>query len=91
MQRKKLEAFSKIFKWLDSDKDGQISSMKIDISQIEPDLLEAISPVLIELEELNEPLDAEEFCDALGRLYDSVSLPTKEVLLLKRAKQQMPL
>ena len=65
--------------------------MKIDISQIEPDLLEAISPVLIELEELNEPLDAEEFCDALNRLYDSVSLPTKEVLLLKRAKRQMPL
>ena len=60
--------------------------MKIDIAQIEPDLLEAISPVLIELEELNEPLDLEEFTDALGRLYDTVSLPTKEVLLLKRTR-----
>ena len=71
---------------LDSDRDGEISSMKIDISLIDPNLLEAISPVLIELEELGEPLDSEEFCDALGRLYDTVSLPTKEVLLMKKTK-----
>lgn len=38
---------------LDSDKDGMISSMKIDIQLIDTDLLEVISPLLIELEEIN--------------------------------------
>lgn len=38
---------------LDSDKDGLISSMKIDIQLIDTNLLEVISPLLIELEEIN--------------------------------------
>ena len=47
-----MEAFKHIFSTLDSDHDGLISSMKIDITLIDSQLLEAISPVLIELEEL---------------------------------------
>ena len=46
-----------IFRLLDSDRDGFISPMKIDISMIETDLLEVLSPLLIELEEINQPLD----------------------------------
>ena len=49
---KKIEAFKHIFSTLDSDHDGLISSMKVDITLIDSQLLEAISPVLIELEEL---------------------------------------
>lgn len=56
---------------LDSDCDGYISSMKIDISNIDTDLLEVLSPLLIELEELNQPLNREEFLDALERLHES--------------------
>jgi len=47
------------------------------------DLLEVLSPLFMEMEELSQALDAEEFTDAVGRLYDSLSLPQKNVLLLK--------
>ena len=57
--------------------------MKIDISMIDTDLLEVLSPLLIELEEINQPLDEGEFSDALNRLYESSSLPYKEILVLK--------
>lgn len=60
--------------------------MKIDISRIDTDLLEALSPLLIELEELNQPLTQSEFTDALERLYENVSLPMKDILLLKTKK-----
>jgi len=37
----------------------------------------------MEMEELSQALDAEEFIDAVGRLYDSLPLPQKNILLLK--------
>ena len=52
MDRKKQESFNQIFKWLDSDKDGLISATAIDISMIDTPLLEVLSPLLVELEEL---------------------------------------
>jgi hypothetical protein len=39
--------------------------MNIDISLIDNDLLEVLSPLFIELEEINQPLDISEFLDAL--------------------------
>lgn len=85
--RKKVEAFHQIFTWLDSDKDGHISADKIDISLLSADLLEVLSPLFMEMEELSQALDAEEFIDAVGRLYDSLSLPQKGILLLKPDKR----
>ena len=82
-ERRKEEAFLQIFAWLDSDGDGLISPMKIDISMLDTDLLEVLSPLFIELEEIGQPLDQEEFQGALGRLYESLSLPQKDILLLK--------
>jgi len=80
---KKKAAFAKIFNWLDSDQDGLISTMKIDINLIENELLEVMSPLLIELAEVQEPLNFSEFYSALNRLYETVPLPQKEILLLK--------
>lgn len=60
-ERRKEEAFLQIFAWLDSDGDGLISPMKIDISMLDTDLLEVLSPLFIELEEIGQPLDQEEF------------------------------
>ena len=40
------------------------------------------------MEELSQALDAEEFVDAVGRLYDSVSMPEKNILLLKPTKRE---
>ena len=56
MNSRKQRAFEAIFQWLDGDRDGLISAMKIDISMIDTDLLEVISPLLFELEEINEAL-----------------------------------
>ena len=87
IEKKKGEAFSKIFEWLDSDRDGEISAEKIDISPLSADLLEVLSPLFVEMEELSQALDAEEFIDAVGRLYESVSMPEKNILLLKPSKR----
>jgi hypothetical protein len=38
---------------LDSDQDGEISANAIDISKLEPHVLETFSPLLCEMEELN--------------------------------------
>jgi len=87
VEKKKCAAFIQIFEWLDSDKDGHISADKIDISPLSADLLEVLSPLFMEMEELSQALDAEEFVDAVGRLYDSLALPQKNILLLKPDKK----
>lgn len=52
MIRKKITAFNTIFKWLDSDRDNQISAEKIDITILPADLLEVLSPLFVEMEDL---------------------------------------
>lgn len=81
VEKRKLQRFAEIFKQLDSDHDGQISANRIDISCLSPDLLEALTPLFCEMEEMGQTLDEEEFVDAAGRLYESVPLPEKNVLL----------
>ena len=53
IEKKKFAAFLQIFEWLDSDKDGHISADKIDISLLSADLLEVLSPLFMEMEELS--------------------------------------
>ena len=53
MDKKKIDSFHQIFLWLDSDKDGHISADKIDISLLSADLLEVLSPLFMEMEELS--------------------------------------
>ena len=55
---------------LDSDKDGEISWSKIDLSCLSTDLVEVFKPLLEELEQIQEPLDRDEFTDATVRLYN---------------------
>lgn len=84
IEKKKALNFSKIFDKLDSDHDGQISAYRIDISSLEPDLLQVLTPLFVEMEELGMNLDREEFIDAATRLYESVSLPEKNILVNRR-------
>ncbi len=76
---------------LDSDSDGQISSNAIDISSIPSELLEVLGPLFCEMEELSQGLDLEEFIDAVGRLYETLSIPDKDKLLLKFGKREKSL
>ena len=83
-RQKKMNAFTQIFGLLDSDNDGLISAMAIDISRVNTELLEVLSPLLIELEEINEALSLEDFQAAMSRLYDSLSPPQRDILCLKK-------
>ena len=65
-----MKKINEIFDVLDSDKDGEISWNKIDLSGLSADLVEVFKPLLEELEQIQEPLDREEFSDATVRLYN---------------------
>ena len=65
IKRKKIV---EIFKSLDSDGDGYISSTKIDIASVGTDILEAFAPLLCEMEELNQTLSLEDFLEAADKL-----------------------
>lgn len=73
---------------LDSDSDGQISSNAIDISSIPSGLLEVLGPLFCEMEELSQALDLDEFIEAVGCLYETLSIPDKDKLLLKLGKRE---
>lgn len=79
----KIKSFQQIFEELDSDGDGIISSYRINITTLEPDLLQVLSPLFIEMEELGMTLNLEEFIDAADRLYKAVSLPEKNLMVKK--------
>ncbi|CDW91726.1 UNKNOWN [Stylonychia lemnae] len=86
VEKMKLQKFSELFKQLDSDGDGQVSANRIDISKLSPELLEVLTPLFCEMEELGQTLDEDEFIDAAGRLYDSVPLPQKNIILQTKQK-----
>jgi len=83
-----MQSFATIFARLDSDGDGQISAYRIDISSLEPALLQVLSPLFVEMEELGMSLDQDEFIDAACRLHDSVSLPEKDILVTRRQRSR---
>lgn len=86
MERAKIKKFSDIFRVLDSDGDGTISAQRIDITSIDNNLLQVLSPLFCEMEELGQTLDEDEFIEAIGRLYDSLSLPERNTILQLRQK-----
>jgi hypothetical protein len=65
IKRKKL---NEIFRLLDSDGDGYISSTKIDIGSVGTDILEAFAPLLCEMEELGQTLSLQDFLEAAEKL-----------------------
>ena len=88
VEKAKISNFIQIFKRLDSDGDGQISAYRIDISSLETDLLQVLSPLFVEMEELGMSLDQDEFIDAACRLYESVTLPEKSVLTNRKERSR---
>lgn len=62
-----------IFDRLDADQDGLISTEKMELSALSEDMHELFKPLLLELEQLQEPLNKEEFVDATNRLYETLN------------------
>ena len=81
--KKKVQNFGEIFEKLDSDEDGRISAFKIDITSLDAKQLQVLTPLFVEMEELGMTLERDEFIEAANRLYVSVSLPDKKVLIEK--------
>jgi hypothetical protein len=72
-QEIKKNSFRYIFTLMDSDEDGLISALKINILGLDTEVLQLLAPLLCEMEEVRIELDEEEFVDSLERLF-SVNL-----------------
>lgn len=70
-----------IFEKLDSDQDGLVSTEKMELAALSDELHELFKPLLIELEQLQEPLNKEEFVDATNRLYETLNQHQKNLIL----------
>ena len=57
VEKQKTQNFIQIFQMLDSDGDGQISAYRIDITSLESELLQVLSPLFVEMEELGMSLN----------------------------------
>ena len=65
IKTKKIEEF---FNLMDSDKDGEISANKIEISRLPIFVLEKLAPMLYEMEQMNLTLDFFNFQQAFLKL-----------------------
>lgn len=67
---------SKLFKLLDSDHDGVISSVRINVDKISAKKLKILAPLFIEMEDMGISLDISEFREAIKKLIKVGSLIT---------------
>lgn len=79
-------AFQYIFELLDSDRDGLISSTKINISALSEEVLRLVSPLLSEMEEVGVELNNEEFATAFERLYSVHLLSFRLSVLVRKIR-----
>jgi len=63
------------------DTSGVISAQNIDLHTLPTDILEAFSPLLCEMEELGTTLNAEEFLDSSYRLYNTLNISERNLIL----------
>jgi hypothetical protein len=81
LEQKKWRIFNEIFRSLDTDNDGKISPANIDILKLPDSVLEIITPLLCELDEVNREVDREEFLLALDKLYNKLEVHDKNMVL----------
>lgn len=70
METSKREHLREIYEMLKLEGEEVISAHKIDLHSLPTDILEVLSPLLCEMEELSTTLSLEEFLDAALRLYN---------------------
>jgi hypothetical protein len=69
-----------LFSELDSDQDGFISPKRICISTISDDVLDVITPVLFEMEEMEIDLNLSDFRNAIKNLHSGLNAHQKAIL-----------
>ena len=80
--KQKSIAFEKIFKRLDSDKDGQISKDDIDVYGISKRILKIITPILDNLKEGSGTLSSTEFIKKCEKIYGNLNYADKKELFI---------
>ena len=70
-----------IFLAFDSQRLGAISSQQIDLDRVSAEILEIFTPLLVEMESLDETLDQEEFVESALALYDTLNISQKAAIM----------
>jgi hypothetical protein len=83
----KIDRFSEVFNQLNPDASGLITYKNINVHDIDPGILKIITPLLKELEELDQPLNFEEFVDSMENLFKYLSQAERDVFLTKPKKK----
>ncbi|CAD8122712.1 unnamed protein product [Paramecium sonneborni] len=78
---------SNIFDLLDSDQDGEIDSLRIDTTNLDPQILQAITPLLQEMEKGKHSLIKSEFIQLISQMMNLMSNKEKHDLLKKPQKK----
>lgn len=86
-EKKKIQRLKQIFGMFDSDNDGIISPSKIDITNVPIEILEVYTPILHELEELNQELNFEEFLSASEKLLQTLSVSDKAMIFASKKNE----
>ena len=82
----KIDRFSDVFQQLNPDVNGNIFFKNIDVSAVDPVILKIIRPLLAELEELDQPLNFEEFVESMDNLLRTLNTTEKDVFFTKPRK-----
>ena len=83
----KIDRYSEVFQQLNPDINGQINFENIDMNTVDPLILKIILPLLVELEDLKQPLNFEEFVDSMENLLKTLNTAEKDVFLTKTKKK----
>ena len=75
-------AFEKVFKRLDSDKDGKISKNNMDLYGISKRLMKIISPIFDELKNGSGAISCEEFVKKCEKIYETLNYADKKELFI---------
>ncbi|CAD8125843.1 unnamed protein product [Paramecium sonneborni] len=85
---KKKKFIYEIFNLLDSDSDGLISAQKIEISSINSEILQILTPLLCEMEQINAQLNQQQFYEAANRLIQTLPIVDRDKLLKGLSSKQ---
>ena len=72
---------NELFDAFDAEQSGKITASEINLDHVSAEILEIFAPLFIELENLGESLDREEFVDSARELYNSLDVIQKETIL----------
>lgn len=86
----KASRFRAIFDTLNPTESDEIIYNCINKSYVSAEVYKVIQPILEELESLDEPLNFQEFCDAMDRLLETLSPIEKNIIIAPQKSRSRP-